>query len=467
MENLESIKPTAIVIGLGISGLSVSRDLLDKGFKVIALEASNRIGGRIYTVKNNLTDLPPLEAGANWIHGKHNNPMIDLAKKFKVSHVAQKDLLTQFIGEQTDKFGFFKRVGIGVQLYRSGVDDFEDSIKKAASKHSSSAVNLQDVSDEALNSTVLFESGQQKITTKDFAEKVASCLSGGVPLKDTSAHHGVKQFTGSDRIVTGGYQVIATHLMLELEKHPDFEYHLNCPVTAIKDYLEGPVKVTANKKTYTSNVVIPTFCISQWKKIISDDKPPITFSPALEPGFCQLIDKKIHAGHMQKMFFSFERCFWRSKTETPHFIFLLKNLLEFQENNGNWFSIVDYSTLHPKHTPTLLISVYGKDSDIDLEKLKSIMLGYLKQSYKDYQEPIHFFVHQWQNQPYFGNAWPTLDASITPQEIKQLQQPLGLLYKLGDITGADTVSENFDMGKQVAEQIENDLSSMSKIIPRK
>ena len=41
-----------IVIGAGIAGLAVARKLTTKGFQVTILEARNRIGGRIWTIKS-------------------------------------------------------------------------------------------------------------------------------------------------------------------------------------------------------------------------------------------------------------------------------------------------------------------------------------------------------------------------------------------------------------------------------
>lgn len=52
-----------IVIGCGASGIAAIRKLHDTGLKVLGLEAADRIGGRINTVKfgNNTVDI-----GAAW-----------------------------------------------------------------------------------------------------------------------------------------------------------------------------------------------------------------------------------------------------------------------------------------------------------------------------------------------------------------------------------------------------------------
>jgi monoamine oxidase len=55
------------VIGAGVAGLACARALADAGIDVVVLEARDRIGGRLATVRP--PDWPiPVELGANWVH---------------------------------------------------------------------------------------------------------------------------------------------------------------------------------------------------------------------------------------------------------------------------------------------------------------------------------------------------------------------------------------------------------------
>src|SRR6266496_4157567 len=56
-----------LVIGAGVAGLVAARDLALAGMRVVVLEARDRIGGRIYTVKD---ESVPIELGAEFVHGK-------------------------------------------------------------------------------------------------------------------------------------------------------------------------------------------------------------------------------------------------------------------------------------------------------------------------------------------------------------------------------------------------------------
>ena len=57
-----------IVIGGGVAGLAATRALTDAGARVILLEARERIGGRILTVRDERLPIP-IELGAEFVHG--------------------------------------------------------------------------------------------------------------------------------------------------------------------------------------------------------------------------------------------------------------------------------------------------------------------------------------------------------------------------------------------------------------
>ena len=58
----------AVVIGAGAAGLAAARKLSDAGASVVVLEARDRIGGRIHTIRDERTPIP-IELGAEFVHG--------------------------------------------------------------------------------------------------------------------------------------------------------------------------------------------------------------------------------------------------------------------------------------------------------------------------------------------------------------------------------------------------------------
>ena len=61
-----------VVVGGGLAGLTAARGLIDRGADVHLLEARNRLGGRVWTVRDDGFGGIPLEAGAEFIDGEHD-----------------------------------------------------------------------------------------------------------------------------------------------------------------------------------------------------------------------------------------------------------------------------------------------------------------------------------------------------------------------------------------------------------
>jgi len=77
----------AIVIGAGVAGLAAARELKKRSFEVVVLEARDRIGGRVHTVR--LPGWPlPLEAGAEFLHGRPRSllPLARDARELRGGH---------------------------------------------------------------------------------------------------------------------------------------------------------------------------------------------------------------------------------------------------------------------------------------------------------------------------------------------------------------------------------------------
>jgi len=76
--------PDIIVVGAGIAGLIVARELSQAGLRVTILEARERCGGRIHTFSKN--EFPvAAESGAEFIHGKLKET-IRLLKQYGISY---------------------------------------------------------------------------------------------------------------------------------------------------------------------------------------------------------------------------------------------------------------------------------------------------------------------------------------------------------------------------------------------
>ncbi|CAG9577541.1 unnamed protein product [Danaus chrysippus] len=87
-----------IVIGLGAAGATAASTLAKSGKRVLALEAQDRLGGRVHTVE--FGD-GVVELGAEWIHGTHPNIVYENVQKNNISLVPQEFYLMTYKSDGT------------------------------------------------------------------------------------------------------------------------------------------------------------------------------------------------------------------------------------------------------------------------------------------------------------------------------------------------------------------------------
>ena len=68
----DPVRTDVLVIGAGLAGLACAQRLRSAGRRVLVLEARERLGGRLWTVRRQGV---PIELGASWLHGIDNNPL--------------------------------------------------------------------------------------------------------------------------------------------------------------------------------------------------------------------------------------------------------------------------------------------------------------------------------------------------------------------------------------------------------
>ena len=62
------MKAEVLIVGAGAAGLAAAHALHEAGVDIVVLEARDRLGGRIWTLRD--TGTLPIELGAEFVHGR-------------------------------------------------------------------------------------------------------------------------------------------------------------------------------------------------------------------------------------------------------------------------------------------------------------------------------------------------------------------------------------------------------------
>jgi monoamine oxidase len=122
-----------VVVGAGAAGLAATQDLCRRGLKVTLLEARDRIGGRVFTVKDVSTGAP-VELGAEFLHGKPEVLLETMREAGLTFHETGGDRLTRTAsglrkGDETGKA--WKKVSKGLKANGNPDLTFDAFLKKS------------------------------------------------------------------------------------------------------------------------------------------------------------------------------------------------------------------------------------------------------------------------------------------------------------------------------------------------
>ena len=153
-----------VIIGAGISGLACARKLKDLGKNVLVLEAKERIGGRLHSVK---CEDETFDLGASWIHGIENNPIWEIAQNNEIETAIFNYIGSDFFHENGQVFTVQEK------------QEFVQYIKRIEklfleSKQCSAQNALKDILDKLEINSLSFSQNQLKKLLYSYFEKVAN-----------------------------------------------------------------------------------------------------------------------------------------------------------------------------------------------------------------------------------------------------------------------------------------------------
>ena len=291
MKGFFSRPENIIIVGAGAAGLMAARELLKEGYIVTVLEADNRLGGRIHTIRNSSFNFP-VEKGVEFIHG--DLPLtIQLLKEASIKYTPVKGEMIRIVNGEWKKQDEFA-VGWDELIRQMNQVREDETVNEFLNK------NFADKKyDELRNSVLRFAQG---FDLADPAE--ASILS----LREEWMEEG-EQYR-----VPGGYDQLVDYLEKQCRQLGGFIY-VSSIVKKIAWQKNDVTVVTKDEKKYYGHKVIVTASLG----MLQNDSPVISFYPAISNYF--VTSKKIGFGSVVKVLLEFKEAFWEEKKKKIGFLF--------------------------------------------------------------------------------------------------------------------------------------------------
>jgi monoamine oxidase len=280
-----------IIVGAGAAGLMAARELLKEGYIVTVLEASDRLGGRIQTIRDSRFKFP-VEKGVEFIHG--DLPLtIQLLKEAAIRYTHVKGEMIRIVNGEWKKQDEFA-VGWDELIQQLNQVRDDETVNDFLNK------NFADKKyDELRNSVLRFAQGF------DLADPAkASILS----LREEWMEEG-EQYR-----IPGGYDQFIDYLENQCRHLGGFIY-TSSVVKKIVWQKNDVTVVTKDEKKYYGHKVIVTASLG----ILQNDPPVISFYPAISDHI--IITEKIGFGSVIKVLLEFKEAFWEEKKKKIGFLF--------------------------------------------------------------------------------------------------------------------------------------------------
>ncbi|XP_049884208.1 peroxisomal N(1)-acetyl-spermine/spermidine oxidase-like isoform X2 [Pectinophora gossypiella] len=291
-----------IIVGLGAAGATAASTLARAGRRVLALEAQDRVGGRVHTVP--FGD-GVVELGAEWLHGTHPNPVYDAAIQHNKAIVPQ-DL--DHMVFQSD----------GVVPDEAFQDLFNELMEYAFAVMGNSVEESQPVGKYTTEKLIDYIKAEKPEVLKqkefldqllDFMNQLANNYNASNDWDDIDQKNNFEEIKGHHHLSWHryGYKTFFDILLNKDVGFPTLDIKLNTEVTQIEWPLDpkGKVKVTCkNGVLYTANNVVVTVSLGVLK-----ERHAKLFKPLLPEKKVTAIET-VAMGVMDKIDLAFDEVWW-------------------------------------------------------------------------------------------------------------------------------------------------------------
>ncbi len=419
-----AMKHDVIVVGAGVAGLTVARELHRLGKDVVVLEARDRIGGRTHTV-----DIAgaKVDLGGAWLHGPIGNPLMDILALEGIEHradcvwghnqgvaldgrwvSAEQAVTVSASLHDFDPAEAADALGPGEDVYSRGVEWYVNSRNLTGS--------TAEITADALN--WVMGAG----VTGDHPDNISLRGSALYNLHD-----------GGNDVLIGGYRALVERLARNIK------VRTSTPVTVIRHGRDG-VAVTTDSGDFRAGHAIVTVPLG----VLKSGSP--IFNPALS-GHQRLAIERLGMKRLEKVVLRFEDRFW----PVDHRNFL---------NLGGDRMFLEFVDMSDPAGAPCMVAFHNPEvatRRISLEELADAAVDTMRSLLGAVPDPIATMTTDWGNNPFSAGAYSYIPVGASGADMDALAEPSSdTLLLAGEHTVSryyGTVHAAFLSGRRAAEWV--------------
>jgi len=280
-------RPTVIILGAGAADMAAAAVLSQKGVSALILEARDRIGGRIHTIRDPAFPIP-IDLGAEFVHG-------DPEATWKIIHEANliaHDVPFENYEQRGDRLVRLQSFSQEIGKIMTGVPRADLSFAEFLAKHKKQA-NLANARRLAVHFVQGFDAADPQLAS---TQAIAEEWEGIGDIEEETQH----------RIIEG-HRSIIDHLHQTLDRKR-VQIRLKTPVTQIEWNRSG-VTCSSGKKTFHAKKIIVTLPLGLLQ-LPPDSPGAIHFIPDIPRK--RIAANRLGSGPVVKALFKFREPFWEN-----------------------------------------------------------------------------------------------------------------------------------------------------------